>query len=254
MQKPIAIIFQDKHIVCDSKQQCLFPLDMTENDDWQVQQKVKVGMWRDAELWFVNIAHRQPLPANYDKIFMKKAHALLDSELFLLGLRGLHLAHWLAHTRFCGACGHATKPHHADLARMCKVCGALFYPKFAAAVMMRITRGDELLLARGPHFPPGIYSNLSGFVEPGETLEQTIEREVMEEVGLKVRNIQYFGSQSWPFPDSYMIAFTAEYASGEISIDNHEIEDAKWFTKDDLPSLPNAVSISRQLIDDFINS
>ena len=117
-----------------------------------------------------------------------------------------------------------------------------------------ISDGDRMLLARSPHFAPGVYSTIAGFVEPGESLEETVVREIREEVGVEVRNVRYFGSQPWPFPNSLMIGFTAEYVSGEIRFDGVEIEDARWFTAEDLPRLPAPLSIARRLIDDFLGS
>jgi NAD+ diphosphatase len=123
------------------------------------------------------------------------------------------------------------------------------YPRLAPAVMMLVRRGRELLLGRSPHFQPGVYSALAGFVDPGETLEDCVAREVMEEVGVTVGKLRYFGSQSWPFPHSLMIAFFADYAGGDIVPQSEEIEDAQWFNVDALPELPMAISISRRLID-----
>jgi len=123
-------------------------------------------------------------------------------------------------------------------------------PRIAPAIMALVRRGREFLLARSPHFPPGMYSALAGFVEPGETLEQTLVREVREEVGIEVANVRYFASQPWPFPHSLMIAFNADYAGGEITPEPGEIEAADWFTLDRLPqALPSKISISRRLID-----
>ena len=125
----------------------------------------------------------------------------------------------------------------------------IVYPRLAPAVMCLARRGPELLLARSARFPRDMYSALAGFVEPGETLEQCVEREVQEEVGVQVRNLRYFGSQPWPFPHSLMIAFHAEFASGEITVDGVEIEDAQWFNIANLPRLPARISIARGLID-----
>jgi len=126
------------------------------------------------------------------------------------------------------------------------------FPHVAPVILALISRGDELLLARSPHFAPGLYSILAGFIEPGETAEQTVAREVQEEVGIQIKNIQYYGSQPWPFPSNLMIGFTAEYASGEIQIDPIEIEDAKWFNINNLPPLPTPISLSRRMIDEYI--
>jgi NAD+ diphosphatase len=129
----------------------------------------------------------------------------------------------------------------------------VYYPRLSPAAIMLVRRGDELLLARSPHFPPGMYSALAGFVEAGESIEETIRREVREEVGVEVGEVRYFGSQPWPFPNSLMIGFIAEYAGGELKIgEPEEIEDARWYRLDDLPKLPPGVSIARAMIDAFI--
>jgi NAD+ diphosphatase len=117
-----------------------------------------------------------------------------------------------------------------------------------------IWRKNEILLARSPHFLPGVYSILAGFVEPGETLEQTVTREIYEEVGITVKNLQYFGSQPWPFPSNLMLGFTAEYDKGELKVDPHELEDAQWFSIHHLPTLPRPQSLSRIMINHFIST
>ncbi len=174
----------------------------------------------------------------------------LDDSMFALAGRAFQIVDWDRSHQFCGHCGTPTEPKANERARVCPNCGQSHYPRIAPAVMALVRRGNELLLARSPHFPPGMYSALAGFVEPGETLEQTLVREVREEVGIEVANLRYFASQPWPFPHSLMIAFYADYAGGEIIPDTTEIEAAGWFTTDRLPqALPSKISISRRLID-----
>ena len=139
-----------------------------------------------------------------------------------------------------------------ELARECPRCGTTFYPRLNPAAIVLVEHEERVLLARSPSFPPEMYSTLAGFVEPGESLEETIEREICEEVGAEVRNVRYFGSQPWPFPNSLMIAFTADYAGGELRVEPSEIEDAGWYSTDDLPMLPPKVSIARAMIDSFV--
>ena len=129
---------------------------------------------------------------------------------------------------------------------------SLQFPRLSPAVIVLVQRGNQLLMARSRHFAPGVYSVLAGFVEPGETLEEAVEREVFEETGIRVKDIRYFGSQPWPFPHSLMIGFTARYAGGEIKINDEEIEDAGWYTADRLPGQPGKISIARQLIEWFV--
>jgi NAD+ diphosphatase len=139
-----------------------------------------------------------------------------------------------------------------ERAKICPKCGLVAYPRLSPAVIVAVLRDNCILLAHSHRFPAKFYSVLAGFVEPGETLEECVEREVYEEVGIRVRAIRYFGSQPWPFPDSLMIAFTANYAGGEIRIDHSEIADANWFSANDLPHIPPKISIARQLIDWFL--
>ena len=176
----------------------------------------------------------------------------LDDAQFALAGRALQLMDWDRTHQYCGACSTETRPRPTEHGRECPACGLVAYPRLAPAVMALVRRGRELLLARSPRFAKGVYSALAGFVEPGETLEQCLEREVHEEVGIRVRNVRYFASQPWPFPHSLMIAFFAEYDDGEIQIDSAEIEDARWFNVENienLPRLPARISIARELID-----
>jgi NAD+ diphosphatase len=149
---------------------------------------------------------------------------------------------------FCGRCGAKTRPLTTERARICTACSRIFYPRISPAIIVLVKRCEEVLLARSPRSPPGVFSVIAGFNEPGENLEQTVHREVGEEVGIAVRNLRYFGSEPWPFPDSLMIGFIADYAGGEIRIDNQEIEAAGWFTRSTLPPFPSRESITRALI------
>lgn len=175
----------------------------------------------------------------------------IDDRFFAMAGRAKQIVNWNRTHQFCGRCGAGTIPGPTELSKECPRCGMHFYPRLSPAAIMLVTSGEQLLLARSPHFPPGMYSALAGFIEPGESIEQTIAREVREEVGVEVRNLRYFGSQPWPFPDSLMIGFTAEYAGGELR-SSEEIEDAGWFSPEKMPTLPPRLSIARVMIDDFI--
>lgn len=178
-----------------------------------------------------------------------------DDELWLGG-RALQIIDWDRTHLYCGRCGTKNEQLPHERAKKCPNCDLTTYPRISPAIIVRVTRpgmaGPEILLARGPHHRPGFYSVLAGFVEPGETLETAVHREIKEEVGLEVQNVRYFGSQPWPFPNSLMIAYTAEYASGSLVLEEAEIADAQWFTADNLPNIPPRMSISRALIDDFV--
>ena len=191
---------------------------------------------------FPQIAGAEPTP-------LRAIFTLAGPELFALAGRATQLLDWRANHRYCGRCGTPTEVMAGEPAMRCPACGLLAYPRLSPAVMVLVRDGERLLLARSPHFKPGVYSALAGFVEPGETLEQCAVREVREEVGVEIANLRYFSSQPWPFPNSLMIAFFADYAGGTITPQPGEIEDAGWYLPGELPLLPDPVSIARRLID-----
>ena len=171
-----------------------------------------------------------------------EAEIALTSRLKALGS-------WVDGTRFCPSCGQPLRLHAVETALECPACGRLLFPRIEPCIITLITRGDELLLLRNVKDTRGVYACLAGFVEAGETLEQALRREVREETSLEVENIRYAGSQAWPFPDQLMMAFYADYKSGEIKIQESEIRDARWFRPDALPPLPRPGSIARRLIE-----
>ncbi len=179
--------------------------------------------------------------------------ATIDEGLFRMAGRAVQILEFDRTHQFCGRCAGRTAQGPDELSRRCTRCGTVYHPRLSPAAIVLVRRGDdELLLARSPGFPKGMYSVLAGFVEPGESIEETISREVLEEVGVEVRNVRYFGSQPWPFPHSLMIGFTADYAGGEIKPQAGEIEDAGWYRVDAFPDLPPRVSIARAMIDAFV--
>lgn len=176
----------------------------------------------------------------------------LDHLMSSLAGRAIQVCNWYHGHQFCGKCGAKTNIHDQDRAMVCDDCGIASYPRLSPSIIVLVHRGEEVLLARNHRFPEGMYSTLAGFVEPGESIEQTLVREVGEEVGVIVKNLLYLGSQPWPFPDSLMFGFHAEYDSGKIVLQEEEIADAKWFRCDDLPAIPGKSAISRWLIDDYL--
>jgi NAD+ diphosphatase len=176
----------------------------------------------------------------------------MEDHLFSLAGRAIQIVNWNQTHQFCGRCGTRTDDKLDERAKICPKCGLISFPLLSPAIIVAVVQGSRILLAHANHFPDGFYSVLAGFVEPGETLEECVQREVQEEVGLQLKNIRYFGSQPWPFPHSLMIAFTAEYAGGQITTDGMEIRDAGWFTAHDLPLIPGKISIARRLIDWFV--
>ncbi len=192
-------------------------------------------------------------PPGFALLGLRSLFERIPPDLFRVAGTALQKVEWLRSHGFCSRCGHATRRHLVHEAMECPACGHLHFPRLSPAVIVLVERGDTMLLARSPRFPEGMYSTLAGFVEPGESLEEAIQREIREEVGVEVTDLRYFGSQPWPFPHSLMIGFVARWAGGEIRVDGKEIVDAGWFTARRLPPLlPSGLSIARRLVDDFL--
>ena len=211
-----------------------------------------LGLLEDRPCYAVELPEKAVLPAGMAFEGLRQVYGRLDEDLFWIAARAVQIVDWDRSHQFCGRCGVPMETQKAERAKKCPKCSLLHFPRLAPAIIVAIERGDKLLLARSRRFTTGMYSVLAGFVEPGESLEETVIREVREEVGISIKDIQYFGSQPWPFPHSLMVGFTATYAGGEITIDAEEIDDAGWFTVDHLPPLPGKISIARKLIDGFI--
>jgi NAD+ diphosphatase len=191
-------------------------------------------------------------PDGWQAVSLRSAMMGLTEPLAGLASRAAQVLDWDRSHRFCGVCGTATEHQGAERARRCPSCGHTAYPRISPAMMALVWRPGELLLARAPHFANGMYSALAGFVEAGETIEHCLHREVAEEVGVTVDTLRYFGSQSWPFPNSLMIAFTARWSGGDIVPQVSEIADAQWFPIDALPTIPPRFSIAGHLIRDTV--
>jgi NAD+ diphosphatase len=207
-----------------------------------------IGTWNGRPCYALAIgADRRP--AALRGIGLRAVHGELGATVFAIAARASQLLTWDREHRFCGACATPTERAAGEAARVCPACGLRAYPRISPVIMVLIHRGREILLARNRRNTTGTFSALAGFVEAGETLEQTVVREVREEVGVSVRDIRYFGSQSWPFPHSLMVAFTAVYEAGEVVPDGLEIAEARFFDIDALPQTPAAgLSIASRLI------
>ncbi|MEN3112852.1 NAD(+) diphosphatase [Uliginosibacterium paludis] len=192
------------------------------------------------------------LPEKLQALNLRACHGVLQEGQWFLAARAKQLLGWDLASRHCGACGTPTGTAPGEPAKLCPACGHRHYPQIAPAVMCLVRRGDRLLLARSPHFAPGMFSALAGFVEAGESVEGCLHREVFEETGIRITNLRWFASQPWPFPQSLMLAFHADYAGGHITPQADEIEAADWFGVDALPGLPSPVSIASRLISDGI--
>lgn len=211
--------------------------------------RMYLGTYDGQHCYAAEIGVDATLPEGWSAVGLRDFFGLVDEDLSTVSGRAWQLLEWERNHRYCSRCGTEMQQKKDERARACPACRFRVYPPVAPAIMVLVTRGRELLLARKVGNPVIRYSALAGFVEPGETLEQTIHREVREEVGVEVTNIRYFGSQPWPFPHSLMIAFVADYAGGDIRPDGVEIEEAKWFDAAELPNRPPSISISRRLID-----
>ena len=194
------------------------------------------------------------VPDGWRALPLRAAMMRFPGMLMAAAGRAAQVLEWDRTHRFCGVCATPTAPHPSERSRRCPNCGQVVYPRVSPAMMVLIWRGSELLLARAPTFAPGMYSALAGFVEAGESIEDCVHREVAEEVGVQVADLRYYGSQSWPFPNSLMIAYTARWTGGEIVPQPDEIEAAGWFGLDALPGIPPRFSIAGHLIRDSVEA
>lgn len=247
-------IFRNRDLLVDFRgEKAHIPL-LTDSSDSKVTltQKQYFGYLHTNPCYYSEVPLDTDPPTGMTFLGLRSLYETLDENLLWIAGRALQLLNWDRASRFCGRCGKATKINVKERAKHCPSCNLLSYPRISPAIIVGVLKKDKLLLANGARFPSSLYSVLAGFVEPGETLEECITREVKEEVGIDVKNIRYFGSQAWPFPDSLMIGFLADYKEGEILIDKTEINDANWFSKNDLPPVPSKISIARKIIDWFV--
>ena len=188
-----------------------------------------------------------PTPKNTKWVPLRQLFSW-DKNLTPFASHGIALLKWRNQTRFCSCCGSPLIDHKVENARYCYNCDKNLYPTISPCIIVKITKNDKILLARHAHRNTDVYTCLAGYVEPGETLEECVKREVFEETGIEVTNIKYVESQSWPFPDQLMIGFTADYAGGEPKLQPEEIQEVLWFSKDNLPPIPKPGSLAYKLI------
>lgn len=212
------------------------------------------GTYNRTDCYCARINHGN-LPGKHRLINLRALYGKVDTDFWSISGYARQIHDWNLNFQFCGRCGQKTYAEKNEHARVCQGCRLISYPRISPAIITAVVKDDRILLARGVNFPDKkMFSVLAGFVAPGETLEDCARREIYEESGIKIKNIRYFKSQPWPFPDSLMIGFTAEYAGGSISIDTTEILEAGWFTKDNIPLIPGKQSIAGELIEWFVNS
>jgi NAD+ diphosphatase len=222
-------------------------LPFGEARDFSLQQSnaMPIGEWQGEPVWLV----QQPM-----KQHMASAKHLQEEDpgLFQLVGRGVQLSEFYRSHKYCGYCGHDMHPSKTEWAMLCNHCKERYYPQIAPCIIVAIRRGEEILLAQHLRHRGGLYTVLAGFVEVGETLEQAVAREVMEESNIRVKNVRYVSSQPWPFPNSLMMAFLADYDSGEIQYAPDELLDARWYHFEQLPLLPGPGTIARRIIEDTV--
>ena len=211
-----------------------------------------LGTLNGHHCYCAEVFENSPLPEGMVSYGLRYLYGRIADPLHKIAMKASHIIEWDRTDRYCSRCRTEMNRARGIRAKECPGCGFLSFPRISPAVIVLIERDNRVLLARVKRFTTELYSVLAGFVEPGESLEETAKREIEEEVGIRIKNIRYFGSQPWPFPDSLMIGFTAEYESGEIIIDEAEVSDAGWFDPDNLPTIPGKISIARQLIDWFV--
>ncbi|MDD3225618.1 MAG: NAD(+) diphosphatase [Clostridium sp.] len=190
---------------------------------------------------------------NFELLNLRDVASLMEKEIFLMSGRANEILNWDKNSKYCGRCGSKTENKKDEMAKICPNCNNIMYPVICPAIIVGIIKGDKILLAHNSGFKNNKYSLIAGFVEAGETLENAVKREVREEINIKVKNVRYYSSSAWPFPNSLMIGFFADYDSGEIKVDGDEILDAGWFTKDNFPdNIPKKFTVARSIIDEFV--
>tara|TARA_R110000868_G_C10922456_1_gene765790 strand:- start:13 stop:840 length:828 start_codon:yes stop_codon:yes gene_type:complete len=245
-----AVVHFKQHFLGDSNG-VLFPREWLKKQDLPVIAEHGLGHFDGDTVYLLELDQPFELAGcNWQSLrqFMLQG----DADIFKLLSYATQIGTWASQHRFCGSCGGTMLHVSGQRAMHCQRCELQHYPRLSPSMIVLVTRGDEILLARSPRFVSGIYSTLAGFVEAGESVEQCVAREVREEVGVEIHNVQYLSSQGWPFPHSLMLGFHAVYASGDIVMQVDEIEDARWFSVHDLPPLPAARSIARYLIDVYV--
>jgi NAD+ diphosphatase len=212
-----------------------------------------IGKINDIKCFSINIEQSINEITIGSQYHLYKMYTLLPENYLKAAIYGFQIFLWDRKTKFCGSCGSKIKDiYNSILVKQCSKCREEYYPKISPVVIIAVTKNDKILLAQHNRMKQKLHTVLAGFVDPGETIEECIHREIREEANIEVKNIRYFGSQPWPFPDSLMLAFQADYDKGELKPDLEEISDLRWFTPKEIPEWPDKVSIARSLIENFI--
>jgi NAD+ diphosphatase len=217
----------------------------------KVNEVVCVGTYRGEPCWAASVAPGHEMPTGFHRETLTPAQTQLTDDVLSLGGLALHAVHWEATSRHCPRCGEQTAHIVGEWGKKCPGCAYEHYPHLHPAVIVLVRDGDRVLLARKSFWAKGRYGLVAGFVDAGESLEAAACREVLEETGIEIRDLNYVASQYWPFPSQLMVGFTAGYARGDLNVNKAELEDARWFSVHDLPDLPPKLSIARFLLDHY---
>jgi NAD+ diphosphatase len=212
-----------------------------------------LGHLESVPCYAIEVPGDLPPPGGWTYSGVRELAGLIPAEEVAIAGLAIQVTDYDRATRFCGWCGTATEPVRTERAKVCPSCQRVTYPRISPAVIVLVRTDTSVLMVRGKKAPPGRYSLVAGFVEPGETVEHAVYREVREEAGITIKNIRYWGSEPWPFPNSLMLGFVADYEGGALAPDGIEIESAGWFDRDHLPDLPKNLSITRALIDNWLS-
>ena len=250
----ISIILKNQEFLTSKNSDFLiFEEDDLKWSEMEMVYKQFIGYLNDKPCYILEIDDDSKLDNDLILTPLRNLLGRIPDSLFTICSRSLQLSEWRRNNQFCGVCGTKMKMHETERAMFCECNNVLVYPRISPCVIVLVTRGEELLLAHNKNFPGTFYSTLAGFIEAGESAESAIHREIFEEVKVRVQNIKYFGSQSWPFPSQLMLGYHAEYLEGEITPDGEEIDLADWFHYKDLPNVPTGnISISGQLIESYL--
>ena len=253
-ESAILIILRGQEFLTSKNSEFLiFEEDDLKWSEMKMFNKQFIGYLNDQPCYLLEITPESKLDDELVLTPLRNLLGRIPDSLFTVCSRSLQLSEWIRNNQFCGVCGTKMKMHETERAMFCECNNVLVYPRISPCIIVLVTKGEELLLAHNKNFPGTFYSTLAGFIEAGESAESAIHREIFEEVKVRVQNIKYFGSQSWPFPSQLMLGYHAEYLEGEITPDGEEIDLADWFHYKDLPNVPTGnISISGQLIESYL--
>ncbi len=248
------IIFSGGNLLTTLHTKKIVPFDdrVCKQYKWVYKKEIFIGYWHDVPCFTCEIDERIIDPHIFHLVSLYNILGHVEKTSFLLIGQAFQILCWSVEHQFCGKCSNKMTPHGIERAMCCSNCKTQMYPRISPCVIVLITRGKHFLLARNINFPQPMFSTLAGFVEAGESVESALHREVEEEVDLKIKNISYYASQPWPFPNQLMLGFYAQYCSGEIKCNPKEIAEANWFTKENLPMIPPLSSIAGELIRNFL--